>query len=319
MVRYGLALFSPWDDSPRLQGGGALRRQPHRTLASLIVVLVIGLTINPGASAASGDGKPELYRGFYVELGGFAPLDVKTTLGVSIPEFELDEEIDLDTQIDLDRILVSNVEVDRSRFRGGYRFSRRHEFEFSYLSVTRENEVMFAESFQYLNQDFTAGIDVRTILKTEDLEIGYKYFIVVAPRGEFGFSLGIHVVQTEFSIDAEAFVTPEFPDLIDLSLSESDSLDVPLPYLGLFFDVKIGERFYFGALGKILDIEIDDYAGNWYTFEVSLEHWTFKHVGFGVGYYFNRLDVTRDRVEVFAIDALELEQSGIQAYVRFNT
>ena len=54
-------------------------------------------------------------------------------------------------------------------------------------------------------------------------------------------------------------------------------------------------------------------------FELTLEHWTFKHVGFGLGYYFNRLDVTKDSARDFAITGVNLEQSGVQAFVRFNT
>jgi len=289
-----------------------LKRRPRLSFVPPIVSLLIGLAINPAIASASGNGKPELYRGFYAELGGFAPLDVKSSLGVSIPDFDLDEEIDLD------RILVSDESKDRFRLRGGYRFNRRHEIEFSYVSVTRENEVGFEESFRFLNQDFTVGIDVRTMLKTEDIELGYKYFIVVRPRSEFGFSVGLHAVLTEFSLDAEAFITPTFPDLIDLSIAESDSLDVPLPYLGLFFDLKLTEKLYFGALWKILDVEIDGYAGNWYTFEVSLEHWTFKHLGFGVSYYFNKLDVKKSFASDFALVGLELEQKGVQGYIHVN-
>ena len=100
-----------------------MRPQPHRTFVSLIVGLVIGLTMSPGASAASGDGRPEFYRGLYVELGSFAPLDVDTRIGLVIPE------IVLDLELDLDRVLVSNDKTDRSRFRGGIRFNRRHELK----------------------------------------------------------------------------------------------------------------------------------------------------------------------------------------------
>jgi len=288
--------------------------RPHSqtTFVSLIVALLIGTAIIAGASAASADGKPEFYRGFYVELGSFAPLDVNTRIGVSIPEIVLDQDLDLD------RILESSDDASRSRFRGGVRFNRRHELEFSYLSVDRENDVLFQEDFLFLNQNFTIGIDVHTVLNTEDLELGYKYFMVVAPRGEFGFSIGIHAVRTEFSISAETSVTPAFPGLADLSVVETDSLDVPLPYLGLYFDIKLGEKFYLGVFGKILDLEIDDYSGSWHTLEVTLEHWTFKHVGFGVGYYLNDLDVQRENVDEFSINGLDMRQSGVQAYVRLS-
>jgi len=51
---------------------------------------------------------------------------------------------------------------------------------------------------------------------------------------------------------------------------------------------------------------------------VTLEHWTFKHVGFGVGYYFNDLDVTREDARSLAIAGIRFKKTGIQAYVRLN-
>ncbi len=51
---------------------------------------------------------------------------------------------------------------------------------------------------------------------------------------------------------------------------------------------------------------------------MNLEHWTFKHVGFGAGYYFNSLDVTKGNVKGIAIAGIEMEQDGAQVYVRLN-
>ena len=277
-----------------------------------MVAIAIGLAVSGVASAASGEAKPELYRGFYAELGGFYPLDVTTRLDINIPGFDLVQEIDLPQALD------SSERVDRGRFRGGYRFNRRHEIEFSYVSVNRGNMRSFEESFEFMGMDFTAGVDFQTMLRTVDVELGYKYFIVVHPRGEFGFSFGLHGVLTEFGVDAEAFVTRSFEDLIDLSFSERDTLEVPLPYLGLFFELKLGKKFYFGALGKILDVEIDNYSGHWTTFELNLEHWTFKHVGFGVGYYSYSLDVTKNNVRGIRISGIDMEQDGFQGYLRLN-
>ena len=82
--------------------------------------------------------------------------------------------------------------------------------------------------------------------------------------------------------------------------------------------MKFFDKLYFGALWKILEIEYGDYAGSWSTYEVTLEHWTFKHVGFGVGYYFNDLDVTKNDVANFGIATIRFKKTGYQAYVRVN-
>ena len=41
-------------------------------------------------------------------------------------------------------------------------------------------------------------------------------------------------------------------------------------------------------------------------------------MGFGAGFYFNRIDVVNSRFKTFAIAALELEQRGVQTYLRLT-
>ena len=273
-----------------------------------MVALAVGLVVS--GSAASGQDKPEFFRGFYAELGSFFPLDVKTSLGIQVPGIG-EEKIDLEGDLGL-RTNAANA--DRFRLRGGYRFNRRHEFEFSYLSVTRSNNRSIMETFDFLGREFTFGLSLDTTLETEDVELGYKYFIVVRPQMEFGFSTGLHVVPVDFSVDARAFNLD--PD--DVSFDERESLTAPLPYLGLFFDMKFFNKLYFGALWKVFEIEYGDYAGDWSTYEVTLEHWTFEHVGFGVGYYFNKLDVTKTEARGLAIAGIQFKKTGAHAYVRVN-
>jgi len=275
-----------------------------------MVALPIALVVS--ASAASGQDKPEFYRGFYGEIGGFSPLDTRMTLGIQIPGLG-EEEIDLED-------LGLEQEVDRFRLRGGYRFNRRHEIDFSYLSVRRSNTRSIEETFDFLGREFTAGLTLDTTIRTKDIELGYKYFIIVRPKMEFGFSTGFHFVPVDFSVDARAFLTGDFTDIeLDESFVQSESLTVSLPYLGLFFDIKFFDKLYFGALWKILEVEIGDYGGNWSTYEVTLEHWTFKHVGFGVGYYFNKLEVTKENlVRDLGIAGIQSKKTGVYAYVRAN-
>ena len=205
-VAPALSIGNPADSPRRLPSSkqarraGVVRRLRHRSSVFVMVALPIALVVS--ASAASGQDKPEFYRGFYGEIGGFLPLDIRMTLGIQIPGVG-EEEIDLDRDLGLEQ------EVDRFRFGGGYRFNRRHEIEFSYLSVRRSNTRSIEETFDFLGREFTAGLTLDTTMRTKDIELGYKYFIIVRPKMEFGFSTGIHFVPVDFSVDARAFLTEQ--------------------------------------------------------------------------------------------------------------
>ena len=105
--------------------------------------------------------------------------------------------------------------------------------------------------------DFAAGFDLTTNFKTEDVELGYNYYIVQRPGGEFGFSAGIHGVLSDITATGSVFVgvTPENP-LGTVTAVERDSQTIPLPVFGFHGKVRPAEKLYISGLVKIFEIEI---------------------------------------------------------------
>ena len=82
---------------------------------------------------------------------------------------------------------------------------------------------------------------------------------------------------------------------------------------------RFGSKFVLSGLIKVLEIEIGDYSGDWLTIEALIEHRTFNHVGFGVGFYFNDLEATRETLRGAVLTDVGIEATGIALFVRFNT
>ncbi len=275
-------------------------------------IVVLGLLILVASPALQAQDRD--LRGFWGYFEGFLPLDLETALTVSAGDAQIGTSIDAESEFGLDGAL------DRARFRGGFRFGRRQEIEFSYLRVVRNNEKVLTRNLQIGRFEFVAGFELRSELKTEDVELGYNYYFLQRERGELGFSVGLHVIFTELNVDGTAFIAPGagIPP-VELAAAEGESVGIPLPYLGLHGKAKIGRKFVLSGLVKVLDVSIGDYSGNWTGIEAMIEHRTFEHVGFGLAFYLSDLDVGADVAGGALLVDLSLEQTGFAVFVRFNT
>ena len=122
------------------------------------------------------------------------------------------------------------------------------------------------------------------------------------------------------AIQGEGFKSLSQGERVEFDIVESESVGIPLPFLGLHGKAHLGRKFVFSGLVKVLEVSIGDYSGSWTNVEAMIEHRTFKHVGFGLGFYFSNLDVGADVRGAGVVFAdLSLEQNGLSFFVRFNT
>ncbi len=275
------------------------------------VALVLGLLIL--ASSPALQAQDQDLRGFWAYVEGFLPLDLESSFTISSGDAEIGTSIDIEGELDLDDA------IDRARFRGGFRFGRRHEIEVSYLSVARRNGKILARNLQVGRFEFAAGFELQTQLKTEDVELGYNYYFLQRERGEMGFSLGVHTILNEVTVDGTAFIAPTTGlPRAEFAAVESESVSIPLPYLGLHGKVELGRKFVFSGLVKVFELSIQDYSGSWTSVEAKIEHHTFEHVGFGLGFFLSDLDVQADLARGVVLADFSQEQNGIAVFVRFN-
>lgn len=283
----------------RQKQGWSARGSVRRTCGALAAAACLTAAV---PSRADGEDR----RGLFIELGVFLPLDLEASLDISIPSFGLKGEVDLEQDLSFPD------EENIARLRGGYRFSRRHEIEFSYLSVSRRIDRVYEELLEILGVTFPAGLDLLVAFEALDFQLGYKYFLVQRSKAELGLSGGLHGVYAELEVRAD--LRPN----LDLFFAESDQLQLPLPYLGVDFDAEPVNKLHLGARLKVLEIEIWDFSGSLVTFEATLEHRTFRHVGFGIGFYLGDLDASLEPTTDLTVVGLKRKQSGFQLFLRIS-
>jgi hypothetical protein len=287
---------------PNLQS--ATSRQP-------IVAFLLGcLFACPGLLSGQERQEPR----FSVFLGGaFLSTDLK--LSFFSPRFGVGRVIDFEDDLGL------KDSADEVRVIVGYRFGqrRRHELELSYLRVSRDGSVALSREVELGDTLFTVGTTVFPEVRTQDLELGYTYYLVKKEKGELGISPGIHGLRVETVLSGILIVEPspgEQPT--ELPAREDVAAEYPLPVIGLKGSYRPLPRLVLRAGFRWLGVEIGEYQGHFIDAHLRLEHETFEKVGFGVGYNLISLDLKRDPGNEFLIGTVDYRYDGPEIFVRMR-
>lgn len=274
---------------------------------SLICLLVLS-----AAPAVHADSSQEFGK-FYLNFQGFVPLDLSTVLSVDAPglpgnnpEFDLEDLLDLESN------------SDEYRLRGGYRFNRRNEVTFSLWSNERQREAVLNRTITVGDIVFNVGLDVESKFKTEDAEISYAYYFYQAPKGEMAFSVGVHAIRASFDIKGSAGTNLPGGDPVDFGGEVFEEVSLPLPVLGINGRAWFTKKLIFSGYLRALKADVAGYEGYFTDLEASLEHRTFKHLGFGVAYYSSSIDVEKDVLNDAAIANLRVDRQGLLAMIRVS-
>ena len=279
-----------------------------RTIRLLPVPLLLILTIPSAASAEEARAER-----FYLTVDGFpGGLELDTKLRV-------DGSAGRGSLIDFEDELRLDDSVERVRVSLGFPLGERHEIELSYLEVSRTEEASAGRTFQIGNREFSAGFELRTRLETADIEIGYKYYLLRSDRSDFGFSLGLHGVLAEVDVRGRAGASVGQNQPREFDVQEREESDVPLPVLGLHGSHQFHPRWLFdGSIKAFGLVEVDRYSGEFFELRLGIEHLSFKHVGFGFGLYWTRLEVDAEFERRLELGSFEYEQLGGRIFSRLR-
>ena len=287
-----------------------LQRRCLLAVVSLVSLLVL---VPVPASAAE--------SGFYVVGQLFSPLDLESTLDIS------SEAIDFG-HVSMEADLGLDAEPSQERFRGGYRFGRRSAIELSYLSIARSGQsvitrtVVVPGNIPGLPESVEVDLDLVTRFDTTDVELSYKFFFLQREAGELGFSVGVHAINSDFSIGGDATASLPGQPPVTFSGFEADSVDLPLPVVGLHGRARLTKRVYLNGLVKFFDAEVDDYSGTYSEVEASLEIRLTRNLAVGVGLFDNSFEAQQKNADRMSPDlrifGVDLNRQGTFFFLRFG-
>jgi hypothetical protein len=237
---------------------------------------------------------PNLYRQFGLSLGVAAYDNFDTTLRVS-------GEI-LGASLDLEDFLGVDDSDTIGRIDAHYSFNRRHRIDVSYYDIRRSGSRTIGQDIVIGDETIPAGT-IDTFFNTKIIKLDYRYNFVADYRTVIGASIGAHTMLIDLGVSNEAFAVD----------SEFDAA-APLPLLGLHAAYALSEKWSLNGSVEFLQFDVDAYRGFINDTRLTIEHDTWEHFGWGIGYNGFTVDGDIDDGRLHA--DLEYGYQGLMLYLR---
>lgn len=212
---------------------------------------------------------------FKLSLGAFFVQHTSSTLRL---DTTVGDAINIGTSLDWDRDLSGDTHVTVPRIDGYYRFTPESRVDFSWFDISLDGGIQLTRDIDFGDIHFPAGEVIRSEFDITTVKASYTYTFYRAPEIEVALSAGLHISRNSMKIQNTITGT-----------SESASVTAPLPVFGFLLDYNLNPKWQITSRSELFFLDnFDKYSGSLTYFSLALEHHTFKHVKFGLG--FNRIE-----------------------------
>ena len=238
----------------------------------------------------------------------------KFELGGYFPSIKSDMKVDVgDDRIDLENFLGLSEDETVWRLDGYWRFAKKHRLGFGYYGLRRDATHGFSDDIDIGGQEWPIGAYVSTELDMDFFTLAYAYSFYQNEKWEIAGTLGAYWVKVQTTIAlAAALDNGVDPPLAASDRFESETVEAPLPLIGLSFDYYITPKWMATFKGGYFQLSLDQFSGRILNLGAKLEYQFTKMFGLGLGYDSFRLNVeaedTGDTAEI------EYKYHGIQLY-----
>lgn len=257
------------------------------------------------STAASADeaGKGEteyknLRHKFTVSLGGALFSNFTSTVKVT-------GNAGVGAAVDMNDVTGLEKDATSGRIDMSYAFNERHQIDFSFYDIRRSGHTAStSQDINFGDISIPAGAAVNSAFNTRILKLAYRYNFVSEPRTVIGASFGIHSMGVQVSMDSS-----------DLSLEESFNQELPLPLLGLHGGYALSDKWSLLADVEVMQVDLGDFRGFIADNRLVLNHDSWEHVGWGVGFNGFRVDATAQGDDLKA--QFDYGYQAVMVYLRF--
>jgi len=297
------------NSTPRATGYPTLRRRPSVVVPFAFLLLVVAHASPVGAAVSEDE---------YLEKRGIKD-KVSVSLGGILARFDTTARIETDRlpgspSINLENILGLADEKREFRVEGHYRFSRKHRFDFSYMSLGRNNTETLDESFEFDGFIWGVGAEVGTVFNTTLFETSYTFSFVNNGKIDAGVKFGVSAIGIELGLSGTGNITTPEGDRIEGVATGGEEFLFPIPTIGFHVAYTIRPRLFFRASGEIFAFSTGNWDARWSDGRASVDWYPWKHVGFGGGYNVVTIKYTEEKQETLEV---EYKFGGLMVYVSF--
>ena len=168
-----------------------------------------------------------------------------------------------------------------------WRVAKKHRLSLGYYELNRSGSAVTGTITRFGDKEFEANLPVSSFMDMDVATVAYSYSLLFDERREFAISAGLTLMDIRFGIVGNG----------SLGVIEAEtSLNVPLPAIGLTGGYAFTDKLYFrGGAGYFsFDLALSnekDLRGSIAAAAAGVYHNTFRHVRFGLAYYYYDVDV----------------------------
>ena len=278
----------------------------------LVLVLLAAATTSPAlAQSVVSEAEREAVRG------------VPDSWGFDLGSFwqTFDTRIRLDgssgvagTEIDFEGDLGMPKSQTNFNFSAFYRFSNRHRLDVSYLGWSRQNSKTLERQIEWGDVIYDVGITLSSDLSADMVNVIYKYSFFNNGKVLFGLNGGISAIWSNIKLSGVGTVSGGGTG--SEVLTETESTILPIPVIGLHFEMTLAKRLFWEAQGNFFAANIAGYDGNVNEIDTSIVYYFTRNFGAGAGFSNTNYRVTTEGDRGGEL-AARFGFSGVIAYARF--
>jgi hypothetical protein len=272
------------------------------TLVCLSATLGAGSALAQSAAPA----QALLDNSWVFNLGAFVVgTDVKASLNgqsTTNPEIDFDETL--------------GGADDTTRVRGDvlWRINPVHHLRFSYFKNAIDRSKVIDRDFAWGDYTFKADGQVDSRHEMDVYELAYEYAFMKQPAYEVAAILGLHYTKTTLRLSGDAtFTLPDGSTSPVEPTVRTNSLDAPLPVIGLRGAWVVSPQWLLEASGQFFKLDYDGIDGNWSDLRASAT-WMFNR-NFGLGLGYNRFTMRVDASKNNFNGSLKTSYGGLTAFL----
>ena len=266
--------------------------------AAMVVTIVILLFSNAAIAQSEEEWRSwPLADHFTITVAAFFPnLDTRVRVNAS--------DGSTGTTIDFEQTLGLSDTETIPGFGFGWRYAKKHLLQLETFKLDRSGSAIAVTDIRFGDEVFTVDLPISSFFDIDVTSLNYSYSLIFDAKKELAFDIGLSVQDITFGLVGNQ----------DMGIIQSKSeLTAPLPTFG----IRGGYAFTDKWIGKIgigyfsLDLSISDeeqLSGEVLNWNASIQHNTFEHVYFGLGYSY--FDVRADWSENGLVNSVGYKYHG---------
>jgi hypothetical protein len=183
-------------------------------------------------------------------------------------------------EVDLEDALGINRKDNVLHIEGIVRFAHFHRLQVGYFELGRESNTTLLTDITIGDETFLAGTEIDVDSTLEIFRVAYGFSLMNDAQKELGVLVGIHTARVDSRVES-----------VQTGQVVESSLDTPLPVVGLFGSLALGENTDLQASVEIFRMEFDHYDGSLNALYLGVNHYFMNKFGAGIGYNYYAMNL----------------------------